>query len=691
MSVVSDANEDALCMSLFRSAFDNEPRRIEITWPRFAERLCAPPVVIPKKENAFAYSPAVFSGSRANANVERLSFLSFDLDDIEPDAFRKVCARVAGLDAIVYSTFSHSDALSRGLGRYRLVLRLSRPVLASEWQTFWSRARDIYAPDADECSDEARIYFLPCVPPGCADVHEAYALEGEPVDVDKVLAAPVTERPRETTDAWSRAVASLGSTMSPNRDDRRWRVALENEVDALALTNRGKRNDQLNIAAFNLGQIVAIGGLGESDVVYALLGACVRNGLMNDDGELAVRRTIRSGMLAGQEKPRPYRPKDDEGQAAPAAASKPQQAAAPTPADVVRAWQTQGPLVHEPTGIEWLDAATDGGPVYGTRWYIQGAPDAGKTALLIQIAHEWAERGVHIAFLAVDEEPDDIVTRLAQRRGFSRMICEARSGAALGAIALELGGLPIRIYDATWTIERVVADLVAWANGAPAALMIDSLQTAQCDIEFSARELSMPLAIKARTAAIRFAATQHRLISLTTSEMGRAAYRSKNMRDNIDPLAAGKWSGDIEYAARVLPTLRSVQGSPNLIEMELPKNKHGQGRRLASEGQAGYLALDRDTQRLIETCAPAQTVDGAGDDDSHDAKAEAMAEKLLAALVKANAKGRSVTTREDLYTLVSGDHNVKVRAVSKLKVSGRIQGGRGKSFAPAYNTEGGDE
>ncbi len=61
------------------------------------------------------------------------------------------------------------------------------------------------------------------------------------------------------------------------------------------------------------------------------------------------------------------------------------------------------------------DELTAGGPVYGTRWYVVGAPDAGKTALLIRIAHDYFWRGVAVGLLAVDEDPTDIVTRFAQR------------------------------------------------------------------------------------------------------------------------------------------------------------------------------------------------------------------------------------------------------------------------------------
>ncbi len=80
-----------------------------------------------------------------------------------------------------------------------------------------------------------------------------------------------------------------------------------------------------------------------------------------------------------------------------------------TPSDVLAEWGRRGPLVHEPTGLDWLDERTGGGLPYGTRCYVLGAPDAGKTALMIELADSYVSRGVPVGILAIDEEPGDIV------------------------------------------------------------------------------------------------------------------------------------------------------------------------------------------------------------------------------------------------------------------------------------------
>ena len=81
-------------------------------------------------------------------------------------------------------------------------------------------------------------------------------------------------------------------------------AALDAEISWLSGLVPGCRNHGLNRAAFNLFQLVAGGELDEAEVIAALEGACVANGLAKDDGWLSVRATIRSGRDAGLQHPR---------------------------------------------------------------------------------------------------------------------------------------------------------------------------------------------------------------------------------------------------------------------------------------------------------------------------------------------------------------------------------------------------
>jgi len=96
---------------------------------------------------------------------------------------------------------------------------------------------------------------------------------------------------------------------TPARDpsDRKRSYALaglEAEADALASTAPGGRNDALNTAAFKLGQLVGAGLLRRSEVEAALYNASVTNGLVSDDGPSSVRKTLKSGLDAGELDPR---------------------------------------------------------------------------------------------------------------------------------------------------------------------------------------------------------------------------------------------------------------------------------------------------------------------------------------------------------------------------------------------------
>ena len=68
---------------------------------------------------------------------------------------------------------------------------------------------------------------------------------------------------------------------------------------------QGQRNDTLNRAAFNLGQLVPTGHLTETGAVSALTSAALRAGL----SETEAIRTIASGLNAGQRHPRLARAK----------------------------------------------------------------------------------------------------------------------------------------------------------------------------------------------------------------------------------------------------------------------------------------------------------------------------------------------------------------------------------------------
>jgi hypothetical protein len=84
-----------------------------------------------------------------------------------------------------------------------------------------------------------------------------------------------------------------------------YRAALRDECDALAtMPKNSGRNHALNRAAFNLFQLVAIGGLDENVVRERLFAAAEACGLVADDGAYSVWATLESGAKAGRQHPR---------------------------------------------------------------------------------------------------------------------------------------------------------------------------------------------------------------------------------------------------------------------------------------------------------------------------------------------------------------------------------------------------
>jgi hypothetical protein len=77
-------------------------------------------------------------------------------------------------------------------------------------------------------------------------------------------------------------------------------AGLRRELERLAQAQNGTRNDQLNKAAFSLGQLVGSGALDEDGTAAVLIQAGQDLGLGLNECE----RTVASGITAGMEQPR---------------------------------------------------------------------------------------------------------------------------------------------------------------------------------------------------------------------------------------------------------------------------------------------------------------------------------------------------------------------------------------------------
>lgn len=328
-------------------------------------------------------------------------------------------------------------------------------------------------------------------------------------------------------------------------------------------------------------------------------------------------------------------------------------AAAPTAnGNVARVFEQlahDGPLVRLPTGIASLDEMTGGGFVLGSRVYCTGAPNAGKTALAVQILDRYVRMGVPGAILAVDEEPCDVLTRLAQRAGVSRREMEERSPATLARARGHMEGLPLLMFDGETSIEaaavalhRLAVDRSPGVDRPPCVLVIDSVQVAKAHGEDG--DGSLYTLVTKRVAAIRRAASRYRMLVIVTSEMNRGAYKSKKVDEQTTDMASAKESGAIEFSARVLLALRSVPGSSDVVELRVAKNKHGRDHREDEDGI--MLRVDRERQQLVEDTEFAANLDELREEQAtmsviHDAAI--VAAKLAAVPMGRNEIAKAVS------------------------------------------------
>ncbi len=186
-------------ISLFRHWRDNAPVPVDLTFAEFCAELGtdpAPPHLTQPdadKRKTPAFSPVEFEDSKPRKDefARAVHALALDFDGAdkkgEPEeGVAKLLQALEGNSFVACSSFSHAETFaSTGKYKFRVVVELSRPVLASEWRTFWRRATSLLPiPYDTQCVNEARIYGLPLM----RSEHDfVQRYEGAPLDVDAVL------------------------------------------------------------------------------------------------------------------------------------------------------------------------------------------------------------------------------------------------------------------------------------------------------------------------------------------------------------------------------------------------------------------------------------------------------------------------------------------------------------------------
>lgn len=203
---------------------------------------------------------------RLKVNVESVSCLVFDYDDIELEQWSKVHEVAAGLSYCWHSSYSH-EPLSGQL-RYRVVVQLDRPVLAAEWPQFYSVVSSAFhvgqssgargkaksgQPD-EQCSDPNRFYYGPYCPQDAAP--DAGHRDGAPLGVDDMLAMATPARPGAAKAGRPQSPRPLARRDIMNIIPKSWRKidnpfihqgyqGLVNAMTGESFAPSGKRDDTL--------------------------------------------------------------------------------------------------------------------------------------------------------------------------------------------------------------------------------------------------------------------------------------------------------------------------------------------------------------------------------------------------------------------------------------------------------------
>ena len=260
------------------------------------------------------------------------------------------------------------------------------------------------------------------------------------------------------------------------------------------------------------------------------------------------------------------------------------------------------PLQHVPTGLPTLDTITRGGLLARRMHLIAGEPDAGKTALLVQIAlHAARKLGWVVVLHSIDEPREWIEDRIGQAIGLSLEDLEGNVEGAVVFLERFLQSLPnLKLVgrEDRFTAEdsAEAAEALRKRLGAPGVFLgFDSLQKLRTRAAPPKGTRVDPRELLELTVEVLLDLALVGPIVVATSEIPRSAYRARGAKDRTPEMAAAKGVGAAEYAVTTQIVLSEIAKGEQAgcIRAGVPKNKRGE-KRVA-------FALERDPDRCTFT------------------------------------------------------------------------------------------
>jgi len=187
------------CTQVARSRFIDYQTSVQ-DFAAFVHSFLDPTTFTPaeKKEELPLFLPAEFPEGevvrRCAANVLRVHMLVLDIDRGSVEDILAAFTFLGRFGHVVYTSFSHNP---NGQHKYRVVLKLSRPVDVTEWKQFFPRVLKFLCVDkiADEkCADVCHMYYIPG---GSRAKYQVFGEDGAGLDVDHILALPMPEGAQE--------------------------------------------------------------------------------------------------------------------------------------------------------------------------------------------------------------------------------------------------------------------------------------------------------------------------------------------------------------------------------------------------------------------------------------------------------------------------------------------------------------